>query len=171
MQKKLTDFKEEKPKFSKSLLSIKKNTFLHSVYYKLIENPFIYKYKKRLKYGAVSLVGEIVDILVLFILTNFVGFYYILSAIISYLSAIFINFNLNKKFTFKFKNKCFRDYVVSLVKYLLISLGGMIINISLLAFIVELFNLNYLISKIIVNIVVFIFIYKGHSFILKIKKN
>ena len=171
MQKKLTDFKEDKPKFSKSLLSIKKNTFLHSVYYKLIENPFIYRYKKRLKYGAVSLIGEIADILVLFILTNFLGFYYILSAIISYSCAIFVNFNLNKTFTFKFKHKCVKEYITSLIKYLLVSLGGMIINISLLAFVVELFNLNYLISKIIVNLVVFIFIYKGHSFILKIKKN
>ncbi|MDD3178491.1 MAG: GtrA family protein [Candidatus ainarchaeum sp.] len=170
-QKKITDFKyisNKKYSFSKSLLSIKKNSFLHNVYYRLIEISILYKYKNRIKYGFISLIGEFTDIFILFILTHFFNFYYLFSALISYFCAIFINFNLNKKFTFKYNEKNLKEYFLCFLKYFLISIGGMIINLSLLAFLVEFFSINYLISKLIVNIIVFIFIYKGHSFVLKL---
>jgi putative flippase GtrA len=168
-QSKLGEYPIKKPKFKDTLLVFKKNTFFHKIYYRLIDIALIYKNRKTLKYSAISFSGEIIDFSVLYLLTSFLGLYYILSAVISYTLAIFSNYFLNKKFTFKYVSPNLKQQVKDILSYFFVSLTGLIINISLLAFVVEVIGLHYLLAKILVNFLVFIYVYSGHSFIFRKK--
>lgn len=168
-QSKLEEYPIKKPKFKDTLLAFKNNSFFHKIYYRLIDIAFIYKNKKTLKYSAISLSGEVIDFSVLYLLTSFLGLYYILSGIISYTTAILSNYFLNRKFTFKYHSPNLKQQVKDVISYFFVSLTGLIINILLLAFVVEVIALHYLLAKILVNFLVFIYIYSGHSFIFRQK--
>ena len=168
-QSKLNEYPKKKPKFRETLLIFKKKSFLHRVYYFIIENSFFYRNKKTLKYVFIALSGEIVDFSILFILTHFLGIFYIVSGIISYSLAVFSNYLLNTKFTYKFAPFNFKSRLNSLFSYFFVSLTGLLINILLLAFAVEVIGLNYLLAKIIINLLVFFYVYSGHNFVFKNK--
>jgi len=155
------------PKFSDTLLSKKNNSLAYSFYYSIMALPFFYKNKTKIKYIVIGLLGEIVDFSVLYILTNFCGVFYLLSATISYLSAIFFNFTLNRKYTFKFKPKKFINFIKAMFQYFGVSFLAMLVNLFLLGLLVQSTNMNYMLAKLIVSVLLFIFIYKSHHSILK----
>ena len=158
------------PKFSNTLLSKKNNSLVYRVYYSIMALPFFYKNKTKIKYVVVGLLGEIVDFSLLYILTTFAGIFYLFSATISYLSAIFFNFTLNRKYTFKFKSKNFVDFIKAMLQYFTVSFLAMIVNLFLLGLLVQSTNMNYMLAKLIVTLFLFVFIYLSHHSILKSKK-
>jgi len=155
------------PKFSNTLLSKKNNSLVYSVYYSIMALPFFYKNKTKIKYIIIGLLGEIVDFSVLYILTNFVGIFYLFSATISYLSAVFFDFTLNRKYTFKFKSKNFIKFIKAMFKYFGVSFLAMLVNLFLLGLLVQSTKINYMLAKLIVSLALFIFIYQSHHSILK----
>jgi len=157
------------PKFRNTLLSKKNNSLIYKIYYYIMAIPFFYKNKTKIKYIVVSLLGEVVDFSVLYILTTFVGIFYLLSATISYLSAMFFNFTLNRKYTFKFKPKNFIDFIKAMLQYFGVSFLAMFINLFLLGLLVQLTNINYMFAKLIVTLFLSVFIYLSHHSILKSK--
>lgn len=162
--------KEKKPFFHKSLLTIKKNNIFHKLYYFLINFRVFYSFKKLIKYSFLTLISNIFDFGLLYIFTDLLNVYYLFSAVISYLVAIFINYLLNREYTFKYTPKNFKLALKSFVSYISVSVSGMIFTIGLMGLFVELLGINYLIAKLIASILIFFYVYFGHSFIFANRK-
>jgi len=145
-----------------SLLIHKKRSFIYKVYYSLIGYPIIYAHKKILKYLSIGLVGTFVDFCVLFVLTDFLGLFYLFSVMISYTTGLSINFYLNKKYTFKHTASFLRS-VQTFFSYYLVSLSSLVIILVFMSFFVELLNLHYLMAYVIICFLMVFYRYKGHS--------
>jgi len=108
-------------------------------------------YKKKVireffKFAFVGGIGTIINVLLLYILTEKAGVYYLLSAIVSFLIAMTSNFILNKVWTFKenirlnAKKKYFQFALVSII--------ALIVNLFFLYLFTEIFGIYYLISQV-----------------------
>jgi putative flippase GtrA len=153
-------------KFTKSLITQKRTSIFHKIYYYLISIPVVYRYKTKLKYASLGLFGEFVDFVVLIILTSFLNVFYLLSTIIAYVSAVFTNFYLHKNYTFKYHTKSMLSFLLAFLKYFMVSITGLIITVILMSVFVELIGLHYLLSKLIIGMIVFSLNYNLHSNIL-----
>ena len=97
--------------------------------------------------------SSLIDIGLLYFLTEFFGLWYFYSSIISYLGGVIPNYTLNKYFNFKNKSK---KIIPQFTAFLLVSVWGLFITQILIFLFVEFFNLWYIIAKIItIAIVIF----------------
>lgn len=106
------------------------------------------------KFAAVGLSGLFLNEILLLILTEFAGLYFILSGIIAVEISILTNFILNETWTFRDRNKGESAWK-RLGKYNMISFGGLLINVVLLFSFTVFLGIYYLISNVIAIIVVF----------------
>jgi putative flippase GtrA len=149
-----------------SLLTHKKTSFLHKIYYTLIGFPIIYAHKKMLKYLGLGLVGTVFDFLVLLLLTDVFKLFYLFSVIVSYTIGVSINFFLNKKYTFKQKTS-FKNTIKTYGSFYFVSLSSLLIILVFLSFFVEFLNLHYFASYAIICVLMVFYRYKGHSICFK----
>lgn len=106
--------------------------------------------------------SKIVDIGLLFILTEYAKFWYFYSAVIAYIASIFPNFFLNKYYNFNNKNKkVFRQ----LLLFSTISITGLIINQAIMYVLVEYYNLWYMYAKFIAMVFVMFYNFYGNKFL------
>ena len=109
------------------------------------------KYKKNVmneffKFAFVGFIGTFINLAVLYMLTDMMGIYYVLSAIVSFMVAMTSNFILNKTWTFKEKakekiaNKYFTFFVVSIT--------ALVFNLFFLYIFTEYLHIYYLISQV-----------------------
>lgn len=103
-------------------------------------------FKEFVSFAFVGFIGTIVNLFVLFLLTEFLGLYYLLSAIISFLVAMTNNFILNKKFTFK--EKLNHEFTKKYGKFFLVSMVALGVNLLFLYIFTELIGIYYLVSQI-----------------------
>jgi putative flippase GtrA len=164
-QTKLSDFKLKKPSFLNSLIVYKNTSFIHKIYYWLMDFRLFYKNKKTLKYLIIGLSGEIIDFSFLLLFTEIFNVFYLLSAFMAYFLAISNNFILNVIFTFKYKPINRSDFLGAMRNYFLVSLSGIVLSIFLIFLFVEVFNFHYLIGKIFSSVIIFLMVYTGHNFI------
>ena len=99
-----------------------------------------------MKFVVVGAIGTIINLLVLYILTDKLGVYYLLSAIISFLIAMTSNFILNKIWTFeeRFRTKVNTRYL----KFATVSLMALAVNLLFLYFFTEIIGMYYLFSQV-----------------------
>jgi len=101
-----------------------------------------------IKFCAVGLSGVLVNMGLLWWLTEFAGLFYLLSAAVSIETSIISNFVLNNYFTFRDRRpsgvKPFFNY---LVKFNLVSLAGLGLNMGVLWLLTEVFGIYYLLSN------------------------
>jgi dolichol-phosphate mannosyltransferase len=125
--------------------------------YKLVESI---PYKKNLfveffKFAFVGAIGTIVNLLVLYLLTEFVHVYYILSAIFAFVVAATHNFILNKLWTFK--ERLEDNFSKKYVQFFSVCLISLIVNLFFLYIFTEIFGIYYLISQVLaIGIALFI---------------
>ncbi|MCK9292867.1 MAG: GtrA family protein [archaeon] len=112
------------------------------------------------KYSFFSVVATITDIIILFILTEFIGIYYLLSVKISYVGGMLVAFFGNKKYTFD-KNK--KKNLHKFIDFVIISVIDLMLNIILIKILTEYFSVWYIFSKIIVVFIIFIAKYYTHK--------
>jgi len=108
------------------------------------------EWKKIFKFGLVGLSGIVVNMGVLYYLTEFVGFYYLLSSLFAIELSIVNNFIWNDLWTFKGT----RQHRMSkrwhrLISFHAVSAGGLVINMGILFFLTSFAGVYYLISNII----------------------
>lgn len=166
-QTKSSKCKINPPSLFRSLLTLKKSSFVYKVYYKILSFKALYKYKRTLKYSVIGLAGEIIDVSFLLLFTEIFNIYYLFSAFFSNIIAISHNFLFNLTFTFKYRPRNLTDLLSSYLGYFSISFFSLFLNISLIGVLVELFSFNYIIAKLISTFCLFILGYFGHSFIFK----
>ena len=103
-----------------------------------------------LKFGLVGLSGVLVNEGLLWLLTENLGLYYLLSAAIAVETAIITNFILNDIWTFRDRRTPGnRSLLGRGLKFNLVSLGGLSINIAILWTVTEVVGISYLISNLI----------------------
>ena len=102
------------------------------------------------KFGLVGLSGILVNEGLLWLLTENYGLYYLLSAAIAVETAIITNFILNDIWTFRDRRTPGnRSLLGRGLKFNLVSLGGLGINIAILWTVTEVVGISYLISNLI----------------------
>ena len=120
------------------------------------------------KFAIAGAIFAIVNILILYILTDFLGIYYILSSIIAFILGSTGNFLLNKKWTFKERIR--HDFLKKYTKAISVNIGAVIITITLLFILTEFLNVYYLISQAIAMIVAFFINFIGNKKIIFISQ-
>lgn len=105
------------------------------------------------KFGVVGIIAFIVDYLSLYLLTEFLNLYYLISSIISFLLSIIVNYILSIKWVFDIKKKqSFKDVII----FTLLSAIGLLINLLVMYLSVEVFKIHYMIGKLIATFIVMI---------------
>ena len=105
------------------------------------------------KFGVVGVIAFIVDYLSLYLLTEFLNAYYLISSIISFLLSIIVNYILSIKWVFDIKKKqSFKDVII----FTLLSAIGLLINLLVMYLSVEVFKIHYMTGKLIATFIVMI---------------
>ena len=103
--------------------------------------------RKFIKFQFSSLISTGVDYTVMLVLTELLGMWYILSSLFGFISGGITNFYINKNWVFKSeKNR------MQIIRYIIIWIGNLSINISGLYVLTEWFHFDYKISKVVVSL-------------------
>lgn len=124
----------------------------------------IIQWNKLIRFAFVGASGAVINLLILWILTDFGHLFYLLSALIAIEISILWNFFFNTKLTFNYKFENMSFFLDSAIKYHMTSFVGILINLSVLLSLTELINMNYIMSEIIAILLAF-----GVNYILSIK--
>lgn len=97
------------------------------------------------KFAIVGFTGTILHMLVLYTLTEFIGVYYLTSAIIAFTFAATSNFIFNKIWTFneRFRSNTTKKYL----KFFAVSICALLVNLFFLYTLTEFLHIYYLISQ------------------------
>jgi len=100
------------------------------------------------KFCLVGASGVIVNMGLLWLLTEFAGLFYLFSSAISIETSIISNFTLNDFFTFPDRRtRGLRDFLKRLVKFNLVSLAGLGLNMAVLWLLTSVLGVYYLLSN------------------------
>ncbi|MFC1892991.1 GtrA family protein, partial [Chloroflexota bacterium] len=104
--------------------------------------------RRFLKFCLVGLIGVLVNMGLLWLLTEIVGFPYLVSAAFSIESSIVSNFLLNDRFTFRDRRSPqAKTRLGRLLKFNLVSLAGLVLNMGVLWLFTEVLGIYYLLSN------------------------
>jgi len=96
------------------------------------------------KYCIGGGMAAVVDIILLYIFTEYLGVYYLFSAAISFLCAAIVNYSFNKRFTFQNESK---KIVQQFFLFLSVVFVGECLNLSIMYFLVTFFDIWYIVAK------------------------
>lgn len=101
-----------------------------------------------------------VDIGILYVLTEYLGLWYLYSAALSYLAGMVTNFTLNKKYNFRNRNEqVFRQFGI----FAAVALLGLALNQVILYSLVSIGGLWYIHGKIVTVLLVLLWSFYGHK--------
>jgi len=116
--------------------------------------PQLFKYAKKfeplrfIKFCLVGLTGTLINMGLVWALTEHAGLPYLISAAIAIETSIVSNFTFHDFFTFSDRHSPTANiFFRRLLRYNLISLVGLLINLGVLWFFTELVGLHYLLSN------------------------
>jgi putative flippase GtrA len=111
--------------------------------------------KEFLKYFVVGGVAFLVDAGLLYLLTEGGGLHYLLSAGLSFLAGLVTNYTLSSRFVFTVRTLSSRrkEFLI----FSAVGLGGLILNELLLWLLVDHVHVYYMLAKVIVAGIVFLF--------------
>jgi dolichol-phosphate mannosyltransferase len=127
--------------------------------YALIRVFIEVRIRQALTFAFVGASGALLILLLTWLFTQYIGFFYLLSAALAIEISILWAFALNTKITFRHNFNKVRDLFSALGKYQFVALGGLVINLVLLYAFTTLFNIFYLVSELIAIFVAFGFNY------------
>jgi dolichol-phosphate mannosyltransferase len=115
------------------------------------------EWKKVFKFGIVGLTGIVVNMAILYYLTEYVGLFYLVSSLFAIELSILNNFFWNDLWTFRST----REHRLSsrwhrLIAFHGVSAGGLVINLGILYFLTSVFGVYYLVSNFLGILVAFI---------------
>jgi len=105
-----------------------------------------------------------IDFLMLFVLTEFFGFYYLLSAGISFALGLTANYFLSVAWVFSYRAQKNRTKEFSL--FAVIGIVGLVLNQTLIWFFTEITMIHYLLSKIITTMIVYFWNFFARKYLL-----
>jgi len=118
------------------------------------------KIKKFLKYNLAGSFQFVTDLFLLWFFTDIIGFYYLVSAFISVVASSIIGYSLNKKYVFqKSKRRFLHGYSI----FLTITAVKIFAIIGILFLLVDIFKIQYLLSRILTGLIIVIIMYILHT--------
>lgn len=114
-----------------------------------------------IKFAFVGFIGTIVNLTILYTLTEFFYVYYIISEIIAFFISVINNYILNKIWTFK--ENIEERLIGKYLKYTIICLISLVVNISILFILVEFFAIWYIFAEVIAIMGGFLFNFIGNK--------
>ena len=142
-------------------------------YYLYLYNLVNYsKYKwltltQLIQFGLVGALGTLINIVVLYALTEFLGIYYIYSATFAFIVALTNNFIFNKIWTFKeksgekYEDEPSKTVINQYGQFFLFGVLALGINLSFLYILVEWFRLWYIFAQIIAIFIAYVVNFAG----------
>jgi len=126
----------------------------------------LFSYKKSLiqffKFCIVGTIGTLVSLSVLYGLTEFLGFYYLVSAVFAFVISLTSNFVLNKFWTFKGRSK--DKTLVQYWKFFVVNIVALVVNLFFLYIFVEYFGIWYVLAQFLAICVAMIVNFLGSKF-------
>lgn len=116
------------------------------------------------RYACVGGIAFIADFGLLFLLTSFCGVHYQISACISFIAGLTVNYFLSTAWVFNSNRENINHYAEFLM-YAIVGIVGLALNALILFILTDLFGLLYLISKIFSTIIVFGWNFIGRRYI------
>lgn len=98
-----------------------------------------------IKYVVVGLIGTALDFSILYILVEYGHFFYLVGAVASIFTVLWVSFTINKFWTFENHEK---KYFQQFFKYSLSHILALGVNLAILAFLVEIFHFWYIFAKV-----------------------
>lgn len=117
-----------------------------------------------LRYTVVGGVSFLVDYSILFSLTKYVGLYYLISATISFLVGLVLNYILSTHWIFK-KSRL-SNKSVEFTVYGLIGVVGLLLNSILMYLFTDVLQIHYMLSKLVAASLVMIWNFYGRKVVL-----
>lgn len=118
------------------------------------------EWKKIFRFGLVGLSGIVVNMGFLYVLTEFAGLYYLISAAIAIELSIVNNFIWNDIWTFgATENLRFDRKIQRFGSFQAVSMGGLLVNMGVLYLLADIFGVNYLIANLAGILVAFVWNY------------
>jgi len=117
--------------------------------------------KQVLKYAIVGALGTVINLSILYLCTDILNIFYILSEIIAFFISVLPNFLINKIWTFR--ETMGEKIVIKYFEYVIVSLFSLGINLVSLFILVEYFNFWYLFGGIVAIFIGFIFSFIAHN--------
>jgi len=113
-------------------------------------NLFIHKYKTGIKYIIAGSIAAFIQLSFLYILTHFIGFWYVTSTTIAFVFSFFTSFILQKFWTFRDSNleRMKKQFAI----FIVLGVVNFLLNPILLYAIVEWINIWYMFAQVIVGI-------------------
>lgn len=111
-------------------------------------------------YFSIASLCALIDISLLYFLTDLVGILYLFSAILSFTVAQVFNYFINKKFNFRDKSENVKKQLITFITVNTLGLG---ISLAILVFLVEVFSVWYITAKLFSMGVAFLFNYTIHK--------
>ena len=103
---------------------------------------------------------SLIDIGVLYVLTDWIGVFYLVSATLSFIAAQILNYCLNKTLNFRDKSN---KIGIQLAMFVAVNTLGLGISLGILAFLVEVAGLWYIPARIVAMLITFNFNYFIHK--------
>ena len=110
-----------------------------------------------LKFSVVGITAFLIDYILLWVFTEFVGFDYTTSNILSYTIGTIYNYVLSVRWVFSVRSK--HSQRVIFIVFVILSLIGLGLNQLLLVLLVELGGWGYMLAKLVASIIVSIYNY------------
>ncbi len=117
--------------------------------------------KLMFKYAAVGAMSAVVDFGVLFVLTDWFGVYYLVSATASFILSAIVNYTLNRNWTFRSNGQRRKQVPI----FLTIAILGILLNNNIMYVSVEHWHLHYLWAKVIAAAIVTIWNFFGNKYL------
>lgn len=107
-----------------------------------------------IKFGIVGVLAFLIDYVLLFVLVEYLGMYYLISSAISFTVSVVFNYICSMKFVFTRRDDISKkkEFIV----FLILSIVGLLINQAMMWIMVDKLLIYYMISKIIVTGIVII---------------
>ncbi len=110
-------------------------------------------FEQIIKFGIVGFVAFLIDYSVLYILTEFLNFHYLVSATISFIVSLIFNYIASIKWVFDAgKKQTLKEVII----FVILSVIGLLINHIVMFIMVDKIHIHYMITKIFATVIVMI---------------
>lgn len=113
-----------------------------------------------IKYNLFAGISTLLDLILIYILTEFFGVWYIYSVTLGYMAGVSLNYILNKYLNFKNKS---RKIVLQFGLFISIALVGLLLNQIIIYILVESLGIWYIFAKIIAVLLVMFWNFTRHK--------
>ncbi|MEY7999673.1 GtrA family protein [Clostridium sp. Mt-5] len=103
------------------------------------------------RFSTTGILNTIIDFAVFTLCQGAIGLHYTTSQIIGYSCGVANSFVFNKKWTFEYKNSD-KNAGYELIRFILVNVASLFITVVLMKFLVNNFNFNIYVSKIVVTL-------------------